>query len=272
LKYQIGDFSKITRLSVKTLRFYHEEGLLCPDYIDPDSGYRYYDESLLDRAKAIRELRSLEFPLKIIKEILEHGEDDTEILNYLKQKSAEFEAQIHRYEIMQRRLQFIINHEEAAGPAEIGPNITEKTVPDLQIASIRFIGDYPEVGEGISKLMRYCGRLISGHPFSLYYDGGYKADDVDIEVCVPVRQNVETDNIKTRMLPGGKALSILHFGPYHTIGASYKKVIDHIHTHHLTVHLPPREIYLKGPGMILPRSPKRFITEIQMLIEAEKEP
>ncbi|HEX2954886.1 MAG TPA: MerR family DNA-binding transcriptional regulator, partial [Bacillota bacterium] len=51
MKYQIGDFSKITRLSVKTLRFYHEEGLLCPDFIDPDSGYRYYDESLLERAR-----------------------------------------------------------------------------------------------------------------------------------------------------------------------------------------------------------------------------
>jgi DNA-binding transcriptional MerR regulator len=266
LKYQIGDFSKITRLSVKTLRFYHEEGLLCPDFVDPDSGYRYYDESLLDRARTIQELRSLEFPLKTIKEILEHGKDDAEILNYLKQKSAEFEEQINRYELLQRRLQFIINHEETAKPSEIGADIIKKTIPAMEIASLRFIGDYSEIGDAIVKLMRSCGRLISGPPFSIYYDGGYRAEDVDIEVCVPILQTVESNDVKFRVLTGGKALSILHSGPYDAIGTSYKKIIDHINRKGFKVNVPPREIYLKGPGMILPRSPKRYVTEIQILI------
>ncbi|MEN8905119.1 MAG: MerR family DNA-binding transcriptional regulator, partial [Clostridiales bacterium] len=44
MKYQIGDFSKISRLSIKTLRYYHEIGLLCPVIVDKNTGYRYYNE------------------------------------------------------------------------------------------------------------------------------------------------------------------------------------------------------------------------------------
>ena len=39
----IGDFSRMTHLSVKALRFYHDQGLLEPARIDPSSGYRFYD-------------------------------------------------------------------------------------------------------------------------------------------------------------------------------------------------------------------------------------
>ncbi|HEX2952405.1 MAG TPA: MerR family transcriptional regulator, partial [Bacillota bacterium] len=217
----------------------------------------------------IQELRSLEFPLKTIKEILEHGKDDAEIVNYLEQKSAEFEEQINRYEQLQRRLQFIINHEETAKPAETSADIIIKNIPEMKIASIRFVGDYSEIGDAITNLMRSCGRQIGGPPFSLYYDGGYRAEDVDIEVCVPIHHIVQDDGIKTRVLPGGKALSILHPGPYETVGSSYKKIIDYLNAEEFHPKVPPREIYLKGPGMILPRSPKRYITEIQMLIDEE---
>jgi hypothetical protein len=51
--FTIGEFSKITGLSVKTLRFYHEEGLLVPTAIDDQSGYRYYDGSLAEIARTI---------------------------------------------------------------------------------------------------------------------------------------------------------------------------------------------------------------------------
>lgn len=65
--FNIGEFSKLTQLSIKTLRFYHEEGLLAPACVDPDTGYRYYDERQIDGARAIVYLRSLEFSLSEIK-------------------------------------------------------------------------------------------------------------------------------------------------------------------------------------------------------------
>jgi len=77
--YQIGEFSIITRLSVKTLRYYHEQALLPPDYIDEDSGYRYYNERSVERAMAITALRELEFSLSDIKEIFANCQDDADL-------------------------------------------------------------------------------------------------------------------------------------------------------------------------------------------------
>jgi DNA-binding transcriptional MerR regulator len=51
--FTIGEFSIITKLSVKTLRYYHEQGLLEPDYVDQETSYRYYRESSIDKARPL---------------------------------------------------------------------------------------------------------------------------------------------------------------------------------------------------------------------------
>jgi DNA-binding transcriptional MerR regulator len=61
----------MTRLSVKALRLYDEIGLLAPAYVDPASGYRYYDLGQANKAEAVRILRSVDMPLEEIHEILE---------------------------------------------------------------------------------------------------------------------------------------------------------------------------------------------------------
>ena len=63
--YSIGQFSLMTRLSVRTLRKYHENGLLIPDYTDEETGYRYYGEQSIERAQVITGLRSLDFSLNL---------------------------------------------------------------------------------------------------------------------------------------------------------------------------------------------------------------
>src|SRR5580765_6779149 len=68
--FTIGEFSKITGLSVKTLRFYHEEGLLEPSSVDEQTGYRYYAAEKIEVARVICRLRELEFSLDEIGAIL----------------------------------------------------------------------------------------------------------------------------------------------------------------------------------------------------------
>lgn len=63
MRYQIGDFSLISRLSIKTLRYYHECGLLEPSFVDSESGYRFYDQNCLERVRIINELKELGFSL-----------------------------------------------------------------------------------------------------------------------------------------------------------------------------------------------------------------
>ncbi|MBP9023405.1 MAG: MerR family transcriptional regulator [Spirochaetes bacterium] len=67
--YKIGEFSQISRLSVKTLHHYDEENILKPDYIDEETGYRYYRKESLEKAGTIKLLRSLEFSVGEIRAI-----------------------------------------------------------------------------------------------------------------------------------------------------------------------------------------------------------
>lgn len=64
--YKIGDFSRLTNISIRTLRYYDEIGILKPEYVDPYSGYRYYTDKNLDEVKSIVFLKNLSFSLEEI--------------------------------------------------------------------------------------------------------------------------------------------------------------------------------------------------------------
>jgi DNA-binding transcriptional MerR regulator len=74
IRLSIGDFSRMTYLSVKSLRRYHDMGLLEPAHLDRDTGYRYYEASQVPLGQAIRRFRDLEMPLEQLKEVL-HAPD-----------------------------------------------------------------------------------------------------------------------------------------------------------------------------------------------------
>ena len=76
MKMQIKEFAEFTGVSVRTLHYYDEIGLLPPAYVDRSTGYRYYDESSLVRMQEILFYRELDFPLKSIAEILSSPDYD----------------------------------------------------------------------------------------------------------------------------------------------------------------------------------------------------
>ena len=71
MSLSIGDFSKMTHLSVKTLRHYHHVGLLEPTEVNPDTGYRYYDTDQIPAAQVIRRFRDLGMPVDSVRAVLE---------------------------------------------------------------------------------------------------------------------------------------------------------------------------------------------------------
>ena len=73
----IGDFSRMTHLSVKALRFYHDQGLLEPARIDQSSGYRYYEPSQVPLAQVIRRLRDLDMPLDQVRAVVKAPDVET---------------------------------------------------------------------------------------------------------------------------------------------------------------------------------------------------
>ena len=76
MKYQIKEFAKLTDVSVRTLHYYDETGLLKPAFVDEQNGYRFYDENSLARMQEILFYRELDFPLKDILKILSSPDYD----------------------------------------------------------------------------------------------------------------------------------------------------------------------------------------------------
>jgi DNA-binding transcriptional MerR regulator len=266
--YSIGEFSRITGLTVKTLRFYAEEGLLPPAYVDPDTGYRYYDESRIERARMIARLRELEVPLAAIAEILAGHHDDADVLGHLVRHQADIEARLKRYQDIAQVLQRIITSErEAKAMTNRDFQVEEKELSPVRIAGVRMQGRYDECGTAFARIGRALGRFICGKPLLLHFDTEYKESDADFEACMPVRDAAPAaEGISIRELDGGRCASLLHKGPYDQLGRSYERILRYVHDRGYKIETPTREVYLKGPGMIFRGNPKRYLTEIQVLI------
>jgi DNA-binding transcriptional MerR regulator/effector-binding domain-containing protein len=270
--FTIGEFSKITGLSVKTLRFYHDEGLLEPSSVDDQTGYRYYDAAKIEAARVISRLRELEFSLEEIATILRKAGDDRDVLGYLERHKEELATRARHYRQMVDRLDYIIRQEREGRIAMQNEtyDVQEKTIEPMLLAGVRMKGKYSDCGKGFSQIGRRLGRFICGPCFLLHYDHEYKEHDADFEACFPVREGAKAktvEGVSMRDLPGGWCVALLHKGPYDQLGRSYEKILAYIKNRGYRIESPSREVYLKGPGMIFHGNPKKYLTEIQMLIE-----
>ena len=76
MKMQIKEFAELVGVSVRTLHYYDEIGLLKPSEVDKYTGYRFYDKSSFERMQEILFYRELDFSLKTISEIITSPEHD----------------------------------------------------------------------------------------------------------------------------------------------------------------------------------------------------
>jgi DNA-binding transcriptional MerR regulator len=266
--YSIGEFSQVTGLSVKTLRFYHEKGILIPSAVDEATGYRFYDAAKIEKARVIMRLRQMEFSIEDVAAVLGECGDDADILNYLERQSNVLQQRIHEDRDIVRSLSEIIATEKAARQLlETGSFVVEeRTVAPLLVAGVRMKGKYSDCGNGFGQLGKALGRQICGKALCLYYDGEYRDGDADFEPCYPVRKEVAAAGVSFHTLPGGRCLTLLHRGPYDQLGRSYAKILKQAGELKLKISLPTREVYVKGPGMIFKGNPKNYLTEIQLPI------
>ncbi len=266
--YNIGEFSKITGLTVKTLRFYHQQGVLVPTHVDQQTGYRYYDQGKVEVAGIVSRLRGLDFTLSEITEILAHYDDEADILDYLVRQRQHVTAKIERFRDVDRLLNQVVTKEREARTtmAMADFQVEEKELEAILIAGVRMKAKYSDCGKGFAQIGKRFGRHICGKAMLLHYDCEYK-EIADFEACMPIRKGKEVEGISVRELAGGRAVTLLHKGPYEQLGPSYQKITDFIKEHGYEVECPTREVYIKGPGMIFKGNPKNYLTEIQMLIK-----
>lgn len=101
--FSIGEVAKMFRLSLGTLRHYDNLGILKPEYIDPDSGYRYYGTKQFEILNTVRYLRELDMPLSQIKEFLQNRDVDL-IVSKLEAQKNEIHQKIAALESIDRKI------------------------------------------------------------------------------------------------------------------------------------------------------------------------
>ncbi|MEQ9366730.1 MAG: MerR family transcriptional regulator [Leptospirales bacterium] len=271
--YSIGKFSFMTRLSVKTLRHYHELGLLVPDHIDEDSGYRYYRGPAVERARVIVQLRELGFGLQRIQAILKDSREDADIVEYLEERAVAIAAELKQLQTKRASIEQVLEFARHTREAQASGKVVEKDLPPFLFCGSRRRGRWDEIGETFGAVARRAGRHIAGPALSICYDGVYKEDGADYEGGFPVRRviaNAAKHSLDCRELFGARAATIVHRGPYSELGRSYEVLLRYMQERGYELHPPTREVYLKGPGMILRGNPAKYLTEIQIpLVSSE---
>jgi len=216
--YSIGEFSTISGIPVRTLRFYHEVGLLVPAVVDPRTNYRSYDDRNVELAKVIVALRGLDFTLEEIGEIVADCRDDTDIIGQLERQKKTLAEKVHHYQAVLHTIDQLIEKERPA--LDEGKMITtttmieERDIAPMLVAGIRMNGFYSDCGKGFATLGRRLGRRIAGKPLCLFYDGEYREGDANFEPCMPITKPVEADGIAVHELPAARCVTLIHRGPY----------------------------------------------------------
>ncbi|QWU16185.1 DNA-binding transcriptional regulator, MerR family [Paenibacillus sophorae] len=250
---KISAFSKLTRVSVKTLRFYDNLGLLKPAVVDENNGYRYYTEEQLLTVKRIVALKEQGFTLEQIKPLLEKNVVPKAVKNQLTDKKKELEQAIHAAQNQLNEIDRRLTRMEESEEHYHNPPATIRYVKPQLTASIRDTIPRTQLCLMLDEISQYVrsygedeGRLLT----ILWHDfGSMNSDPVDIEVALPLTKNIPSNGrVKVGILPELKAAASLvhHCNPYLNSCPAVTELMSWISSQNFVYSEkePVREIYL----------------------------
>lgn len=263
---KIGEFSKLSRISVRLLRQYDEAGLLAPVSIDPFTGYRYYSEAQLPAANRIRALKEMGFTQPAIGALLPRYEDREVLERCLALRRAEAQAEFAEASRRLRLLDTAIKRLRK-DKCNMKYDVTVKTIPERYVASVRqVIPGYGREGELWSVYCQETARMHiqDGDPAmctAVYHDGEFKETDVDVEiqktVAGPCR---DTEHVKFKTVPAVEVASATFQGSYSQIGAVNEAVAAWVADNGYEFAGVYFNIYHVSPHET--RDPDAFVTEV----------
>ena len=263
---KIGDFSRLSRISVRMLRHYDEIGLLRPRHIDPDTLYRYYDERQLLTVARIAALRDMGFGLAEIGELLpEYGLRDT-LLRRLQDKQETLRALARQTEARLRLLDTAMARLRKDDHAMLY-DVTLKTFPPRYAATVRRrIPAYDQEGLLWATLTEETDalRLVPDDPClccAVFHDAEYRESGVDVEVQKTVRGTYpDTAHVAFRTLPEVTAACALCRGSYDRMDEATQAVAAWVADNGYTLCGPNFFIYHVSPHET--DNPEEYVTEI----------
>ena len=243
----VGDFSRITHLSVKTLRHYHEVGLLEPATVNPGTGYRYYSAAQVPTAQVIRRLRDLEMPVSQVKAVLDAPDAPARnalIAAHLGRLEAELAQTRAAVESLRNLLQ----------PPQDAPVIEHRSVPAVRAAGITAVVSNPDVlpwwqgalGE-LQATVRGQGLPASGPSGGMYASELFQQDRGEATVFIPVAGSVRPiGRVTPVVVPAAELAIVSHRGSLSDADLSYARLGSYATRHEISIDGPLREYYLRG--------------------------
>lgn len=260
--YKIGMFAAMNHVTIKTLRYYDEQGLLKPDYVDELNGYRYYLASQIADLHRILALKNMGFSLEDIMKI-QKGKSEKELLAVKKQEI------LKEISNLTSRLVQVENY-LAEKNLELSAPVLIKSIPQVITATLKSrINTYdalfdlmPEMGAEMERLGCICAE--PEYCFTHYLEEGYKDEDILVEICEAVTELKEdSERVKFKVFSEIKeAACAFHKGSYSDFPRTYKALINFIEKNGYEICGNIRESYIDGVWN--KDSEEEWLSEIQI--------
>lgn len=269
--FKIGEFSKLTQVSCRMLRYYDEAGLLKPCTFDKQNDYRLYSAEQIWKLNRILFLRDLGFNVKEMKELLQNWNND-DLLQELKRHEEKIKQAIQLEHQKLARLKKTFS-EIQKGAGEKNFEVIIKHIPACRVLSLRrTIPDYFSEGllwQEMSEAIRQHGWLVkeSGKSFALYHDANHEENKIDTEICIATNYVSEPIGpFQFRIVePVEQAACFMVVGPYENIAPNYYSLACWLEQHEeFNMYGVTRQVTIRGPWN--EPDPSQYLTEIQIPI------
>lgn len=260
-RYQIGMFAAMNHVTVKALRFYEEQGLLIPVYVDEESGYRYYTMAQMADMQQILAWKEAGFKLDEIRELRRQENKESVLLK----KKNEILEEIANLTAKLAKLESFLNGESIL----FDMPIRLRRIPEVTVAFMRRrIESYdalfdlmPEMGAQME--LAGCRCALPEYCFVNYPESGYKAEQILVEACEAVTEKgKDTEKLQFRTYPEIEAVCAFHKGSYRDLPRAYGAVLQYIEKNGYEICGDIREKYIDGVWN--KDSEKEWLTEIQV--------
>ena len=241
----IGDFSLITHLSIKTLRYYHQAGLLEPAEVDPKTGYRHYRVEQIPIAQIIQRFRDLSMPIDEVKAVLAAPDLDT--------RNALIAAHLSRLEgELEQTRQAVMSLRNLLEPAPAPISVEHRTVRATQALGIQEIVSLSDLlfwyhgalGE-LYATIAVQGLQPSGPSGGMFSSELFQYERGEATVFVPVSREMQiVGRVSPLVVPAAELAVTVHCGAHTNINATYGALGAYVSRHALAVVGPVREYYL----------------------------
>ncbi|WP_169743919.1 MerR family transcriptional regulator [Deinococcus misasensis] len=252
----IGKFSQLTRISVRSLRFYDQVGLFRPLYTDPDTGYRYYQPEQFEVAERIRMFRSMDVSLEDIRTILDSNHPDTtrEVLER------------HRQQVLQQiqTCQRILEQLDRISEEKQSYRVEEVWLSDVPLIGYSTISGLKDIERYRLEAVRKLTPLASGGVLYAIQKNlldperlqglmehqrvlNPRAFEVTFGMQVPDTQSPVKLPLQYAIVPEGKYLKATHYGPYEPLHLAHQAVVRHAQEHKLALGDLTFEQFVVGP-------------------------